>query len=72
VQEAGDCIGGDEDSSSLKKIGDFTGGSATPFEPGDRVASGVVLQQDFDGVDYLRRFFSTGLRPAPARRIRPN
>jgi hypothetical protein len=29
-----------------------------------------VLQQNLDGVDYLGRFFSTRLRPAPALRAR--
>ena len=71
VQEAGNSIGRYVDASPLKQCGNLAGGAAAPFQPGDRVAGGVVLQQAFDDSDYLRRFFSTGFRPAPAWRIRP-
>jgi hypothetical protein len=41
-----------------------------PLDAGDGIAGGVVLQQDFDGVDYLGSFFSSGLRPPPDLRAR--
>ena len=71
VKEAGDSVGRNEDSGLFKKGSDFASRAATPFQAGNRIASRVVFQEDFDGGDYLRRFFSTGFRPAPARRMRP-
>ena len=54
-----------------ERFGDSGGGLMGPPNAGDGIAGGVVFQQDFDGLDYFGRFFSTGLRPAPGWRIRP-
>jgi hypothetical protein len=58
VQETGDSVGRYEDSGFCEKGGDFASRSATPFQPGHRIAGCVVLQEHFNGGDYLRRFFA--------------
>lgn len=71
VKQAGDSIGRNEDSQFGEKDTNPISGSTTPFQSANRVAAGIVLKERFDGGDYFGRFFSTGLRPAPARRMRP-
>ena len=70
VQETSDRIGRDRNVDLLKNLGDLLGRLAGPLQPGDGIAGGVVLQQNFDGLDYFGRFFSTGLRPPPVPRVR--
>ena len=64
-------IGGNVDVELPQKLGDSGRCFVGPADTGDGIAGGVVFQQDFDGLDYVGRFFSTGLRPAPECRIRP-
>ena len=49
----------------------LVGGSARPLQAGDGIAGGVVFEQELDQGDDVGGFFSTGLRPPPARRVRP-
>ena len=71
MKQAADSIGGNEDSHFGEKDSNLVGGTPTPFQSGHRIATRVVLEEPFNGGDYLRRFFSTGFRPAPVRRVRP-
>ena len=64
-------IGRDLDIELPQQFGDSCRRLVGPANAGDGIAGGVVLEQDFDGIDYFGRFFSTGLRPAPDCRARP-
>jgi len=64
-------IGRDLDIELSQQFSDSGRRLVGPPNAGDGIAGGVVFQQDFDGLDYFGRFFSTGLRPAPGWRIRP-
>ena len=70
VEEASDRIGRDRDIDLLENFRDLFGGLPSPLQAGDGISGGVVLQKNFDGVNYFGRFFSTRLRPAPALRAR--
>ena len=68
VEKTGDRVGRDGNVDLLEKLRDLARRLAGPLETGDGIAGGVVLQENLDGIDYFGRFFSTGLRPAPALR----
>jgi hypothetical protein len=70
VEKARHRVGRDRDADLLKDLGDLLGRLAGPLQPGDGISGGVMFQQNLDGIDYFGRFFSTGLRPAPALRAR--
>ena len=70
VQKTGDCVGRDRNVDLLKNLGDLLGRLAGPLQSGDGISGCVVLQKNLDGIDYLGRFFSTGLRPPPVLRAR--
>ena len=70
VEKTSDRIGRNRDIDLLENLRDLLRRLAGPLQPGDGIAGGVVLQKNFDGIDYFGRFFSTGLRPAPALRVR--
>ncbi len=70
IEKASDRVGRDRDPDLLEDVGDLLRRLAGPLQPSDGIAGGIVLQQNLDGIDYFRRFFSTGLRPAPALRAR--
>ena len=59
---------GDPQSGELP--GDFARRPAGPLDARHGVADCIVLHQFFDAGDDFGRFFSTGLRPPPALRIR--
>ena len=68
VEQAADGAGRYGDALRLEQLGDAAGGAAGPADAGDRIAGGVVFEQDLDrGYDF-GRFFSVALRPAPRRR----
>ena len=70
VEKTSDRIGRDGNIDLLENLGDLLGRLPGPLQPGNGISGGVVLQKDLDGIDYFGRFFSTGLRPAPALRAR--
>ena len=70
VEQTCDRVGRDGNVDLLEDLGDLLGGLAGPFQPGDGISSGIMLQKNLDGSDYFGRFFSTGLRPPPALRAR--
>jgi len=70
VEKARDRVLRDGHTDLLEDLGDLLRRLAGPLQPGDGISCGIVLQQNLDGIDYFGRFFSTGLRPAPALRAR--
>ena len=70
VQEPSDRTGRYRNVDFLEHLGDLLCRHASPLQPRDRISGGVVLQKNFDGMDYFGRFFSTGRRPPPALRVR--
>ena len=70
VQKASDRVGRDRDADLLEDLGNLLRRFSGPLQPGDGVSGRIVFQQNLDGIDYFGRFFSTGLRPAPALRAR--
>lgn len=71
VEEAGDGVGANRDTEVAQRQGNLLRSAPRPLQPGDRVASGIVFQQELDQCDDVGGFFSTGLRPPPERRVRP-
>ena len=69
LEQAADRAGADADAHAAQLEADLRGSLATPFDAADRIPSGVVLHQPLDLRGDLGRFFSTGLRPPPGRRI---
>jgi hypothetical protein len=51
VEQASHGVGRDRDVNLLKQLGDLLWGLASPPQAGDRVPSGIVFQQDLDGLD---------------------
>src|SRR6266568_482248 len=70
VQKTSDCIGRDRNVDLLKDLCDVLRRLAGPLQSGDGISSDIVLQKNLDGLDYLGRFFSAGLRPPPVLRTR--
>ena len=70
MQEAGDGVGADDDPEVAERHGHFGGRPPGPLQSSDGIAGGVVFEQELDQGDDVGRFFSTGLRPPPARRVR--
>lgn len=70
IEKTSDRIGRDRDVDLLENLGDLFRGLAGPLQSRDGISSRIVLQKNFDDFDYFGRFFSTGLRPAPALRAR--
>ena len=70
VQKTSHRIGRDRNVDLLKNLGDLLGGLTGPLQPGDGISGRVMLQKNFDGLDYFGCFFSTRLRPPPVLRTR--
>src|ERR1035437_6367126 len=70
VEQSGDGACADPDAQPPYLAGDLGRGFVRPLQAAHRIAGCVVFQQPFDLRDYLGRFFSTGLRPAPGLRTR--
>ena len=70
IEKTSDRIGRDRDVDLLQNLGDLFRGLAGPLQSRDGISGRIVLQKNLDDFDYFGRFFSTGLRPAPALRAR--
>jgi hypothetical protein len=70
VEKASDRIGQDRDMDLLENLRDLLDRLPGPLQPGDGISGGVVLQKNFDGLDYFGRLFPRALRPAPGLRVR--
>src|SRR5882672_8139854 len=53
-----DGVGRDWNVDLLENLRDLLRRLASPLQPGDGIASGIVLQENLDGIDYFGRFFS--------------
>ena len=71
MQQAGDGVGRDGEAIAGEQTGNLIGGAAGPFQARNGIAGRVMIEKGFDNRDYFGRFFSVGIRPAPARRMRP-
>ena len=66
TEQARDRIGREVNAILLAQgICELGSSASGPLDSSDRIAGGVVFEQGSDGLDYLRRFFSASLRPAP-------
>jgi hypothetical protein len=72
VEEASDGVGTYDDTEVAQRRGNLVGSAARPLQSSDGIAGGVVFEQELDQRDDIGGFFSTGLRPPPARRVRPD
>ena len=72
AEETSDGVGTDRDTEVAQRYGNLVGGTPRPLQPCDGIASGVVFEQELDQCDDVGGFFSTGLRPPPKRRVRPD
>jgi hypothetical protein len=70
-EQTSDGVGAHPDTEVAQGHGNLLGSAPRPLQPGDGIAGGVVFQQELDQCDDVGRFFSTGLRPPPERRVRP-
>ena len=70
VEKTSDRVGRDGNVDLLENLRDLLSRLASPLQPGDGIAGGIVLQENLDGIDYFGRFFSTRLRPPPVLRAR--
>ena len=71
LEEPRDGVGTDRDAEGAERHRHFGGRAAGPFHASDGIAGGIVFQQELDQGDDVGGFFSTGVRPAPTRRVRP-
>src|SRR5215472_2435203 len=71
MEQASDGVGTDSDAEVGERQGNLGRRSTGPFQASDRIASGVVIEQEFDQSDDVGGFFSIGLRLPPERRARP-
>ena len=71
MQQARNGVRRDGEAIAGEQVGNLVGGAAGPFQARNGIAGRVMLEQVFDNRDYFGRFFSVGIRPAPARRMRP-
>src|ERR1035437_6654955 len=69
-EQAAHGVLADSDSQSGELFSDLARRSPAPLHSRDGVSGGVVPHQFFDSGDDFGRFFSSGLRPPPALRIR--
>ena len=72
MEETSDGVGADADTEVAQRHGNLVGSSPRPLQPGDGIAGSVVFEQELDQCDDVGGFFSTGLRPPPERRVRPD
>ena len=71
MEKTGDGVGADDDTEVAQRHGNLLRRAPGPLQPGDGIAGGVVFEQELDQCDDVGGFFSTGLRPPPERRVRP-
>ena len=70
MEETGHGVRADVDTEVAQRHGNLVGRSPRPLQARDRIAGGIVFEQKLDQRDDVGRFFSTGLRPPPERRVR--
>jgi hypothetical protein len=71
MEQTGDGVGAHQDTEVSECHGELGGGSPRPLQAGDGIAGGIVFEQELDQGEDVGVFFSTGLRPPPAWRVRP-
>jgi len=71
MQQPGNGVGRDDEAIASEQVGNLVGRAARPLEASDGITGRVMFEKVFDDGDYFGRFFSVGMRPAPARRVRP-
>ena len=71
MEKTGDGVGADDDTEVAQRHGNLLRSASGPLQPGDGIAGGVVFEQKLDQCNDVGGFFSTGLRPPPERRVRP-
>src|SRR6266545_1480342 len=57
VEKTTDGVGRDRNIDLLENLRDLLSGLASPLQPGDGIAGGIVFQENLDGIDYFGRFF---------------
>ena len=72
MEKTGHRIGADDDTEVAQGHRHLGGRSSRPLQAGDGIPGGVVFEQELDQSDEVGGFFSTGLRPPPERRVRPD
>ncbi|MEI9974519.1 MAG: hypothetical protein WDO73_22225 [Ignavibacteriota bacterium] len=72
VKKTGDGVGAHADTEVAQRHGNLLSSASRPLHAGDGIAGSVVFEQKLDQRDDVGGFFSTGLRPPPERRVRPD
>jgi hypothetical protein len=72
VKKTSDGVGTNTDTEVAQCHCNLIRCAPGPLQPGNGIAGSVVFEQEFDQRDDVGGFVSTGLRPPPERRVRPD